>query len=57
MKSHILSYAKRGVVKQEIDSMLVLGMKGKAESPYNSPVVLFKKKDGANRFGILLPSP
>lgn len=46
VKPNILPYVKWDAVKQEIDSLLALDMIEKVMSPYSSPKVLVKKKDG-----------
>ena len=47
-----LPYATRNIIQEEIDSMLESGVIEESDSPYNSPVVIVKKKDGSNRFCI-----
>ena len=44
-----LSYAVRQDLKEEIDDMLKLGIIRPSTSPYASPIVIVKKKDGSNR--------
>ena len=46
VKPRPVPHAMTGVVEQEIDEMLRLGVIEPASSPYNSPIVLVKKKDG-----------
>jgi len=51
-KAYPVPHAQREVVAKEIRDMLALGVIEPAASPYNSPVVLVKKKDGSIRFCI-----
>ena len=44
-----LPQAVRGELKREIKDMLELGIIRESESPYASPIVIVKKKDGSNR--------
>lgn len=44
-----LSYAQRGVVKKMCDELLQLNIIKPSVSPYSSPVVLVKKKNGEDR--------
>lgn len=41
-----LSYRERGEVKTKIDELLKVGIIRPSESPYASPIVLVKRKDG-----------
>ena len=50
VKPYAMPYAKRKDVSEEIDKMLKLGIIEPSDSPYNSPIVMVKKKDGSNRF-------
>ena len=43
-----LPYAVREILKEEIKDMLQLGIIRESESPYASPIVIAKKKDGSN---------
>ena len=52
VKPYGLPYATRHTIQEEIDNMLESGVIEPSDSPYNSPVVLVKKKDGTNRFCI-----
>ena len=45
-----LPHALRQKVKEEVQEMLKLGVIEQSTSPYSSPIVMVKKKDGANRF-------
>lgn len=45
-----LPYAVRETVKEEVQQMLDMGVIEHTTSPYSSPIVLVKKKDGSNRF-------
>ena len=47
-----LPFAKTEEVKKEIQKMLQMNVIEPSESPYASPIVLVKKKDGTNRFCI-----
>ena len=49
-KPYPLPYALRETVNREIDDMLRLGIIERSDSPYASPIVLVKKRDGSNRF-------
>lgn len=51
-KMYPLPYTARNDIKDELQSMLELGVIETSESPYASPVVLVRKKDGTNRFCI-----
>ena len=57
-QSHIRSrpyqvpQAVRDTIREEIDTMLRMGVIERSTSPYASPVVIVKKKDGKNRFCI-----
>ena len=50
IKPRPIPHAMVGSVEKEIDEMLKLGVIEPADSPYNSPIVLVKKKDGKYRF-------
>ena len=52
VKPYPMPYAKRKDVNKEIEKMLKLGVIEHSKSPYNSPIVMVKKKDGSNRFCI-----
>ena len=49
LKPYPLLYALRQELKEEIKEMLDMGVIRKSSSPYASPVVIVKKKDGSNR--------
>ena len=42
--------ALRETIREEVDTMMKMGIIEKSNSPYASPVVIVKKKDGKNRF-------
>ena len=44
-----LPYAMRENLKREIDDMLSLGIIRESSSPFASPIVIVKKKDGPDR--------
>ena len=48
-KPYPLPYAIRDNLKTEIQEMLDLGIIPTSASPYTSPIVIVKKKDGSNR--------
>ena len=48
-KPYPLPYAKRGEIREEINNMMDTGIVRKSSSPYASPLVVVKKKDGSNR--------
>lgn len=50
IKPRPIPHAMVGTVEDEISEMLKLGVIEQANSPYNSPIVLIKKKDGKFRF-------
>lgn len=45
-----LPFSQRETIKEEVDAMLKMGVIEKCASPYSSPIVLVKKKDGKVRF-------
>ena len=49
-KQYPLPFAERGVVGKEVQEMLDLGVIEKSSSPFCSPILLVKKKDGKVRF-------
>ena len=49
-KQYPLPFAERGVVGKEVKEMLALGVIEKSSSPFCSPILLVKKKDGKVRF-------
>ena len=51
-RPYAVPHALRDTIKTEIDSMLKMGIIEPVESPYASPIVIVKKKDGTNRFCI-----
>ncbi|XP_041375943.1 uncharacterized protein LOC121388603 [Gigantopelta aegis] len=52
VKPHPLPFAMRDVVDDEVRSMLQMDIIEYSDSPYSSPIVIVKKKDGTNRFCI-----
>ena len=47
-----MPYSKRKEVEKEVQKMLEMGIIEPSNSPYNSPIVIVKKKDNTNRFCI-----
>ena len=52
LKPYPLPFASEQIVKDEVDNMLKMGVVEPSNSPYSSPIVLVKKKDGKTRFCI-----
>ena len=48
-KTYPLLYAMREELRNEVDSMLEMRVVRPSTSPYASPIVMVKKKDGSNR--------
>ena len=48
-KPYVLPYAVRGEIREEIQEIINTGIVRESNSPYASPIVLVKKKDGCNR--------
>ena len=48
-KAYMVLYSVRESLKEDNKSMLGMGIIRKSKSPYASPVVIVKKKDGSNR--------
>ena len=48
-KPYPLLYAMREELQNEVGSMLEMGVVKPSTSPYASPIVIVKKKDGSNR--------
>ena len=48
-KPYPLLYAKRGEIRKELKNMMDTGIVKESSSPYASPLVVVKKKDGSNR--------
>ena len=48
-KPYSLPYAMREELRNEVDSMLEMGLVRPSTSPYASPIVMVKKKDDSNR--------
>ena len=51
-KSRHIPYAMMETVCTEVDNMVDLNVIEPSESPFSSPIVIVKKKDGSNRFCI-----
>ncbi|XP_076449507.1 uncharacterized protein LOC143285940 [Babylonia areolata] len=49
-RQYPLPYSQRETIQEEVESMLKLGVIEPSCSPYSSPIVLVKKKDGKIRF-------
>ena len=52
MKPYPLPYSVRQAEKEEVDRMLASDIIERSDSPYCSPIVMVKKKDGSMRFCI-----
>ena len=52
LKPYPLPFASEKIVKDEVENMLKSGVIEPSNSPYSSPIVLVKKKDGKTRFCI-----
>ena len=52
VKQYPMPYSTRQIIKDEVQNMLKYGVIEPSTSPYNSPVVLVRKKDGTYRFCI-----
>ena len=48
-KPYPLPYAKKSKIREEIKSMMDTGIVRESSSPYASPLIVVKKKDGSNR--------
>ena len=48
-KPYLLPYAMREELRNEVYSMLKMGVVRPSTSPYASPIIMVKKKDGSNR--------
>ena len=46
LKPYPLPFSSEPIVKEEIDNMLKAGVIQESTSPYSSPIILVKKKDG-----------
>ncbi|XP_076456339.1 uncharacterized protein LOC143290708 [Babylonia areolata] len=49
-RQYPLPYSQRETIQEEVESMLKMGVIEPSWSPYSSPIVLVKKKDGKIRF-------
>ncbi|PIK47157.1 hypothetical protein BSL78_15967 [Apostichopus japonicus] len=49
-KPYPLAHSMRKVVTEEVQTMLKMGIVERSSSPYASPIVLVRKRDGTNRF-------
>ena len=52
LKPYPLPFTSEEIVNNEVDNMLKMGIVQNSNSPYSSPIVLVKKKDGKTRFCI-----
>ena len=52
MKPYPLPFTMKEVVSDEVRKMLQMGIIESSDSPYSSPILVVKKKDGTNRFCI-----
>ena len=50
VRPYPVPFSTEEVIKSEVQKMLELGVIEPSESPYTSPIVIAKKKDGTNRF-------
>ncbi|KAJ8044409.1 hypothetical protein HOLleu_07148 [Holothuria leucospilota] len=50
VKQYPLPHATQEVIQKEVEKMLEMDVIERSNSPYCSPVVIVKKKDGSNRF-------
>jgi len=48
-KTYPVPYLLREVIKEELAEMVKLGIVEPSDSPYSSPILIVKKKDGTNR--------
>ena len=48
-KPYLLPFAMREELRNEVDSMLDMGVVRPSTLPYASPILMVKKKDGSNR--------
>ena len=51
-RQYPLSFASEEIIRQEVEMMLSMDVIEKSDSPFSSPIVLVKKKDGKTRFCI-----
>ena len=52
VKPYPIPYSLREELKQDMEQMLDMGVIRKSDSPYSSPIVIVRKKDGSNRICI-----
>ncbi|XP_069138991.1 uncharacterized protein [Argopecten irradians] len=52
VKSNTLPFQMKATIREEVDKMLKMGVIEPSDSPFASPVVIVRKKDGTNRFCI-----
>ncbi|PVD36422.1 hypothetical protein C0Q70_03405 [Pomacea canaliculata] len=52
IKQYPLPFTSERIVKEEVEKMLALGIIEQSSSPFASPVVIVRKKDGSTRFCI-----
>jgi len=51
-KPYPVPYALKSTIIEEVKDMERLGVIEKSDSPYSSPILIVKKKDGSNRPGV-----
>ena len=52
VKQYPMPYSTKQVIRDEVENMLKYGVIEPSSSPYNSPIVLVRKKDNVYRFCI-----
>ena len=51
-KLYVMPHSKRREAEEKVQKMLEMGVIELSNSPYNSPIVIVKKKDNTNKFCI-----